>query len=96
MKKGSKQLTKALNAANDLLELDQDDFDSVSMAGSKVSAKTSKTTSGAIAKHCPLCENKKISGPNWNKHDKGHIDKGDGKVKPDLCTGTECWLCKGK
>ena len=60
------------------------------MAESKMSAKTSKTTSGAIAKHCPRCENKKISGPNWNKHDKGHIDKGNGKVKPKLCTGTDC------
>jgi len=60
------------------------------MTGSKVSLKTSKTTSGAMAKHCPRCENKKISGPTWYKHDKWHREKGDGKVEPTICTGTDC------
>ena len=67
-----------------------DNLDSVSVAGSMVSAKTSKTTSGRVDKHCPLCANKKISGANWNKHDKWHIEKGNGKVESTPCTGTEC------
>ena len=53
-----------------------DNLDSVSVAGSMVSAKTSKTTSGALGKHCPLCGFKKISGNNWGEHIKVHVKKG--------------------
>jgi len=62
------------------------------VAGSKMSVKTgktSKTTSGALDKHCPRCE-KRFSGSNWSKHNKWHREKGDGKVEPNKCTGTDC------
>lgn len=52
--------------------------------------KTTKTTSGALDRHCNLCANKKISGTNWNTHRK-KMHKEEGKdFKGPQCTGADC------
>ena len=67
-------------ATTTIQQLDLNDMESISVIDSKLSSKTGRTTSGAKDKHCHLCDNKKYSGPNWNKHDKVHRDKGISEV----------------
>ena len=88
-KKGGKQLARTIKAASDILELNQEDFESASVAESNMSAKTgktSKTTSGALDKHCGLC-NKRISGRHWSVHN-NKIHSGKATATP--CTHNEC------
>jgi len=51
----------------------EDVFDSISEVRSQM---TSKTKSGALDKHCVLCNNKKLTGNSLSKHIKSHIKKG--------------------
>jgi hypothetical protein len=57
---------------------------------------TSKTKSGALDKHCGLCNNKKLTGNSLSKHVKSHVGKGLEKkdIILTICSGMDCPLCK--
>jgi hypothetical protein len=94
-KNGGKQLARTIKAASDLLQLDDGKFESASNIGSMVSGKTSKTTSGALDKHCKFCDNKRFAGKNWHRHVKSHKDKDpECVVEFSKCSGAECTNCK--
>ena len=66
------------------------------VAGSMISAMTSKSKSGAVNKHCNdiKCGAKLISGINWSTHVKRvHGGEEDAKKNFTSCIGLDCAAC---